>query len=290
MNFWGRILLVLNVVLSFTFMAYAAAVFNTQTSWKQEAETRQETISQKDAQFNTLSQEFETFKNDNAKVMVQLTDRAETSEASLAQLQTAHETLTKQMETTQTELEREKALAEIAHEEALTRKAEALKERNANAALHKTIDKQIDKIHELEDKIYENSVERQNLIATHNAVLSDLANAKQIIRYKGIDKEEEKELLAKQSPPPTVEGVVLNTKADTRNGLEYVEISVGSDDGLVKGNELYSYRFATSVEERPKYINTIQLVSVGPDRSVGVVVSKSKNGEVKKGDNVSTKL
>ncbi|MEX0728246.1 MAG: hypothetical protein WD065_18395 [Planctomycetaceae bacterium] len=290
MNFWGRILLVLNVVMGFMFMAYAAAVFNTQTSWKQKAETHQVTIGEKDARLNDLTQEFDTFKNDNAKVIAQMTDERDTAKASLAQMQTANETLTKQMETTQTELEREKALSQISAEEAQTRKAEALKERSANVALHKTIDEQMKNIHALEDEIYENGIERQNLIATHEIILGELADAKKIIRYKGIDKEETKEILVRQSPPPVVEGVVVDTKADSRNGIEYVGISVGSDDGLVKGHKLDVYRFASSAEKRPKYVAQIEIVNVDPDRAVGRVVNKSKNGVVQKGDNVSTKL
>ncbi|MDA0834464.1 MAG: hypothetical protein O2955_09425 [Planctomycetota bacterium] len=290
MNFWGRILLVLNVILSFTFLAYAASVFNVQKSWREKSEANAEIVKQKDSQLTNLTQEFDNFKNDTAKQIAEMTDERDTATNSRNQLQTALETLTKQMETTQTELEREKALSQISGEETEARKAEALKERAANVALHKTIVAHMKKIHELEDQIYENGIERQNLIVTHEMVLSELADAKKVIRYKGIDKEETKDILVRQSPPPTVEGVVLSTRADSRNGLQYVEISVGSDDGLVKGHELFGYRFATSVEDRPKYLNTIRLIRVDPDKSVGVVIPKSKNGEIKKGDNVSTKL
>ncbi|MFN0199366.1 MAG: hypothetical protein ACKVT0_21660 [Planctomycetaceae bacterium] len=290
MSFWGRILIALNIVLSFTYLIYAAAVFNVQKNWKEKSQEYQEVITQKDKELTDLNQRYDTLETDRAAQVVQLTDRATKAEATLTQTTTALDTLNKRMETTQTELEREKALSQISGEEARLRNAEALKEREANTALHKKIDELLVKVQEVEDKVYDQRIKENTLIATHESTLNEIAQLKKIIRYKGLDKEETREILAKQEPPPTVEGLVEETKSNSSNGQEFVAVTIGSDDGLVKGHHLYVYRFATSPEERPKYLCKIELVNVTPDSAVGVVVEKSKNGVIKKGDHVSSKL
>ena len=65
------------------------------------------------------------------------------------------------------------------------------------------------------------------------------------------------------APRPDVEGEV--TRVDARN--QRVEISIGSDDGLVVGHELQVFRTKPTAE----FIGKIRLESVDPDQAVGKV-------------------
>src|SRR5690606_20255127 len=92
------------------------------------------------------------------------------------------------------------------------------------------------------------------------------------------------------TPPPVVDGIVEATQKSSRGVTEFVQISIGSDDGLVEGHELDVYRTGLSNGSRPVYLGRIKLTTVEPDRAVGVVTHRPKNGIIERGDNVTTQL
>ncbi len=96
--------------------------------------------------------------------------------------------------------------------------------------------------------------------------------------------------VSEQTPPPLVVGKVLETKHNPRNGQDLVRISIGSDDGLLKGHKVYVYRVAQGEGSRPTYLGQIRIDLVTPDQAVGTVIERAKNGVIEKGDNVTTKL
>jgi hypothetical protein len=77
--------------------------------------------------------------------------------------------------------------------------------------------------------------------------------------------------------------LVLNTQASPTSGSEFVEVSLGSDDGFKKYDTLVVYRGSD-------YLGKIELTDVHPDRSVGRVTYRTRNGTIKKGDHVTPKL
>ena len=64
---------------------------------------------------------------------------------------------------------------------------------------------------------------------------------------------------------------------------DFVEISIGSDDGLLKGHQL-------DVVRGDKYLGKIRVVEATADKAVCEVVHKNKYGIIQRGDNVTTKL
>lgn len=83
--------------------------------------------------------------------------------------------------------------------------------------------------------------------------------------------------------PPDVEGMV--TKIDGTSSR--IELSIGSDDGLVSGHELFVYRRTP----RPQYIGKIRIIATDPERAVATVVGKTYLGtKVTEGDVVSTTI
>jgi myosin heavy subunit len=77
---------------------------------------------------------------------------------------------------------------------------------------------------------------------------------------------------------PQVQGLVTAVGSG-----DYVEVSIGSDDGLKPGHVLQVYRGKT-------YLGQITINKTSPDRSVGVIDKKMLRGRIQKGDNVTTKL
>ena len=66
-----------------------------------------------------------------------------------------------------------------------------------------------------------------------------------------------------------------------------MEITIGSDDGLVIGHELYMYR----ISPRPEYLGKVVVVAVDPDQAVVKVVGKTYMGKkIKEHDIVSSSV
>lgn len=98
-------------------------------------------------------------------------------------------------------------------------------------------------------------------------------------------------LVANVSVPPRVEGKVTGVQAVKAVGRsELIEISLGSDAGLVKGHVLFVWRSGLSAGGKTKYLGKIRIDSTEKDRAVATVLEKDRGGEIQKGDNVSTRL
>jgi hypothetical protein len=78
--------------------------------------------------------------------------------------------------------------------------------------------------------------------------------------------------------PPKVNGIVL-----TVGEKSLIEISVGSDDGILTDHTLDVYRGST-------YLGKIVVRKTAPDRSVAEIIPEYKRGTIKKGDHVATKF
>lgn len=83
--------------------------------------------------------------------------------------------------------------------------------------------------------------------------------------------------------PPAVEGLVSRVDATSNR----VELSIGSDDGLVPGHELFVFRRAPNAQ----YVGKIRIIAADPERAVATVVGKTYLGtKVTEGDVVSTSI
>ena len=65
-----------------------------------------------------------------------------------------------------------------------------------------------------------------------------------------------------------------------------VEVSIGSDDGLLKGHRLHVYR----VGGTPPYVGDIEVVETYPDRAVCRIDPKFYKSPMRRGDRVASKL
>ena len=80
---------------------------------------------------------------------------------------------------------------------------------------------------------------------------------------------------------PTVDGVVSQTRRS--GGAQYVEVTIGADDGLKTGNTLEVFR-------GDRYLGRLDIVSTSPDKSVGKVDRRYQQGQIQEGDRVATRL
>ena len=134
---------------------------------------------------------------------------------------------------------------------------------------------------ELNDQIRE--LERMLETATKNN--SDLrervAKFSTLLRQNGLS-DDISQIKGLESPPPVV-GEVKRVDPTNRR----IEITIGSDDGLVVGHELYLFR----VKPRPEYLGKVAIVAVDPDQAVAKVIGNTYQGKkIKEGDIVSSTI
>ena len=132
-----------------------------------------------------------------------------------------------------------------------------------------------DKIRDLERTARDGDQEQfailRETVAKFSTLLTKNGLSTDISQIKGLE-----------SPPP-VTGEVKRIDPTNR----YMEITIGSDDGLVVGHELYLYR----ISPRPEYLGKVTIIAVDPDQAVAKVVGKTYMGKkIKEGDIVSSTI
>jgi len=281
----GKVLVIAQIAFSVLLMAFAAGVSSVQTNWKQREQTARNELSKTKKDMDVAQQELQKVRTAQVASEKTLKDAADKARGEADAASGRNKQLQAQLTQTRTELENMRAEAEIAGQEARARRDEAVSMREINAQLHQSRDELITRNREQTDKIVSLDQAAKTMVEKHNKLLNNYAILEKFIRIKGFDSDP-KELAGAAEPPPVVEGVVLNTKKGGRNGSELVEIGIGSDVGLAKGHKLFVYR----ADGKGKYLGTIRLDMVDYRTAVGVVIDSTKNGEIQRGDNVTTKL
>ncbi|WP_298869101.1 hypothetical protein [uncultured Gimesia sp.] len=290
MSFVGKVLVVVQVVLSICFMGFAGAVYTAQSNWRAKSVQFEENAKNLQKNMTDLESEYGNFKTETTQKINESLTAAQTAKAANDALKAQNKSYQNQLETVRAERDTSVAQAETTGEEANFRRQESSRQRVVNKTLHDTVNGLRSKIKSLEDTIFTQSIREKNLVAKHSKVLNELKYLNKIVANLGVDPKDPA-IAGMKSAPPAVEGLILNTKKDKQNGTKFVEVSLGSDDGLSKGHQLFVYRFGTKENgNRPKYLGKIELVYVDPDKAVGTVIDAAKNGVIEKGDHVNSKL
>ena len=289
MSLIGKFFVVMQILLSVTFMGFAVTVFTFQTNWKAKADTEQQAKQQAQAQVQNLQSEFEKFRQDTTASMRAAEDKAERAQAANAALQRQLEDRVRESERLANDLQSQTTLAEVTEDEAKARSTEAMAQRTVNLELHGKLKENKSELLQAQDEIHNLKITRDNLTSKNKQLVEELAFLRKVVRNHNLETDP-RVYAAQNDPPPVLEGRVLSAAENRQGSVDLVEVSIGSDDGLVKGHRLFIYRSGLNPGEAPKYLGQIELVFVDSDSAVGTVVEKAKNGIIKRGDNVTSKL
>ncbi len=285
MNLIGKILVVLQVVLSICFMAFAGAVYTSQTKWRAAHESQTAALQAAQDEFANAQEAFEQQLTALTTELETQTQKANDFQGKNGRLQADVDRLENELQQANTERTQQRALADIAGEEANVRNDEARKMRAMNESLHDQVIELTNKNRMLDDQLYTQQRINAETKEKYDQLLAQAATLKEELRRN--DLEDDPAKIARQaSPPPKVEGVVLARRQSKESGIELVEITLGSDDGLAYGHNLYVYR----PTGKGKYLGQISIVHLEPDRAVGRVEPLTRNGVIERGDNVTTQL
>ena len=288
MSFLGKLLVGLQLFLSIVFLIFAGAVFSTQKNWKAAKELVDGNYTKLDADKKQIEEAFAAHKTRADIDLKNEQQRAANAEGQVKLLKDQVDAADKENVAAKTERDEQRELAKVSVEEARQRREEALLQRGINNDLQKLLNEKNERLKASEDVNFNLKVAEKSLFDKHSKVLSDLALYQKIIAANGLSTDPQS-VAGLQTPPPAVDGEVLETKKGSRGSGDLIEISIGSDDGLAEGHKLSVYRSQTA-DRAAKYLGDIKLVYVTPDRAVGAVVLKAKNGVIERGDNVTSKL
>ena len=277
----GKILVFVIMAFALIFLGISTTVFTTSKNWRTATEEQKKKVSElskklTDAQAGVADakKELDAAKANYDALAKQLNDRIKLLEDENGRAQ-------QQITQARTEVGNAQANAKTALEDADARRKETLQLRDQKSAVEKQANEFKLKQAELNDRIRE--LERILETATKNN--SDLrervAKFSTLLRQNGLS-DDISRIKGMESAPPVV-GEVKRVDPSNRR----VEITIGSDDGLVVGHELFLFR----QKPRPEYLGKITIISVDPDQAVGRVNGTTYQGKkIQEGDLVSSTI
>jgi hypothetical protein len=290
MHFVGKILVILLLVLCVLFLSFAAVVYNTHMSWRKVADDRQKLVAKANSERDAVAAEFEKYKNEYNDKLKAAENRAGEVDATNKGLQAQLAQVTKTRDENAIALKAAAEQAEVVSQEAADRREEANVLRELNHAQQGQLDENLETITRLEDQVHNSALALGVAVAKNKDLVGKVSILQQALEANGITADPT-ELAGRSSPPPRVDGVILDSRPPPRTGAsELVEISLGSDDGLKKGHEMSIYRAGLNGNGQTRFLGKIVIVKTEPDKAVGQVIESSRNGVIQKGDNVTTKF
>jgi chemotaxis protein histidine kinase CheA len=283
MNLVGKIFTVLIFVMSLVFMTFTSIVYSTHKNWMdivtnpktglqeslKKAVAERETLREKT---DELNKEVETEKARHQKVLAQLENENQelrqeriNNEKKIQELDQAVRQAVAAMDATQ------KQLATLRKDNE-TLRADIKAAQTDRDAQFKIVVKLTDEVNNLANERV--ALEKRMLQLTEELGKARAANNWAGVNPNGPYKE--------KSPPAGLEGLVTAV-----TGQDMVEISIGSDDGVMKGHKFEVVRMAGGTAN---YVARIEVIQTTPDRAVCRVDIKMQRSPIQRGDRVLASL
>jgi len=277
MTFVGKILVIVIMAFALMFLGISTVVFSTAANWKEQSKKEKDKAQELDTKNKTAAAAIETLKEASKKAQLEHEAVKKTLENQIATLKTDIERIQGENTKAQGEVGTAQQNAATALEEADARRKEAETLREKKLAVEKQANEYKLRQAELNDNIRvlqreldvakKNATDLREMAAKFSSLLRKNGLSDDISQVKGLES------------PPRVHGEVARVDQDR------LELTIGSDDGLVVGHELFLWR----LKPRPEYLGKIRIMAVDPDQAVGQVIGKTVQGKkIKEGDIVSS--
>lgn len=289
MSFLGKILVVVQVVLTILFMAFAGAVSATHISWK---EAHKKVTDQLNSRDQELRAEQARAKEEASTLQTKLetaTQEAALKDAENRDLKSRLETMTAEYDQVKTAAAVKTQLASISAEDNEARVEEATRLREVAKHRLEAYETVVVELKKTMDQVVDLTKNIDTLKANYELALQDKATLEKILAVNKLSTDPNS-YDALRDAPPLVRGKVLETSKQRLGRSELIAISLGSDDGLNRGDKLSVYRSGLEKNESPQYLGQIEIVSLEPDKAVGMMIDKTKNSMIQEGDDVTTGL
>ncbi len=281
MTFVGKILVILIMALSLVFLGVSVVAFTTATNWKTETAKQQDEVKKLQSQLATAKAVDLDVQTKYAEAQKEHGAATKNHENQIAALKVDNEKGQNEITQARTALTDAQASAKLSLEETAAKATDVAKLREQLTAVTEQSNKFKIQQTDLNNEIL--NLRRMLDVAERNtkSLRETAAKFARVLTDKGLSTDIR--LVQAGELPANVEGKVL--KIDTTN--RRMEISIGSDDGLSVGQELYLYRTTPTAE----YLGKVKISLVEPDQAVATIIGNTVNGKkIKEGDDVASTI
>ena len=288
MNLVGKIFTVLIFVMSVVLMSLVMTLYATHTNWRLLVENPEANATPElPAGYKYRLQNAEKQKEDLNSLLNELQRNLEREtiekEQVRAKLETEKEELTRNLSAREQDLaaKTQSERDAVAQLKAVTASLNALKDeneklRNDVKIIQEDRDTQFDQMVKRTEELHAKVNELDQLNRRNKDLISESANAMQLLRLLGYTNNPAY-YLETANPPATLNAIVLSASPDL------VVISCGADDGLRVGHTLEVTRGNT-------YVGSIEVREVTPDRSICKINKEKQQNSFQVKDRVVPKL
>ena len=290
MNLVGKIFIVLIFVMSLVFMSFVVAVYATHQNWREvvlrpESEVKPGMELGLKFQLEGARERNQQLKDQLEKLTEELAFEKAAKRQALTKLETENDELIRRRDNQEKELARlNQDCRDLVAATKATQDAEAALRQEVLGLRGEIRQAQADRdrffgdVVALTDELHQGAMQLRSLNARNLRLVDDLAKAMEVLRKFGLEAEPARY----QDVPPNVDGVVLAVRS---GGL--LEISIGGDDGLLKGHRLEVYRTG---EGGSTYLGRIEVSETSFDKAVCKILPEFLKGPIQRGDRVKSKL
>ncbi|ADB16027.1 hypothetical protein Psta_1350 [Pirellula staleyi DSM 6068] len=283
MTLVGKIFTVLIFIMSLVFMSLSLMTFATHRNWKEFATNASPGPGQKLGLMQRLQQAQDLNKqltSERDRILFQLAQERASRKTALAAMQTRLVAAESALAARQKALDDLTAThnttaeaAKTAQERLTALEMEVQGLRDEVRVTQQDLDKKFGEVVTLTDQLNQSTGLKLRLEERNTQLALQVTRMKMVMDAKGLTED-----ALVSHIPPQVEGVVLAV-----SDKDLIEISLGADDGLKEGHVMEVFRGNT-------YLGRVIIRRTAPDRAVAQIVKELQRGQIKKGDNVSTKL
>jgi regulator of replication initiation timing len=282
MTFMGKILVLINLAMSFLFMAFAVIVYTTRV----ELNTQLASAKTASAKVASENASLKAEKDDLSKKMA---DQVAESKREADRLNGVIKNQKSTIDNKDAELRRARVESSASSAEMNNATVEQKQRRQEVEELRKTRDNLLGKNADLitrntslQDKLSQTTNDLQ-LATTRNEQMAERLRQLEgyIVRVKGTMPDEQ-QLASDQAvpPPPNVEGIIQTVD---RTG-KFVKLSIGEDDGLRKGQVLEVWR----TKPEPKYVGQVRITLT--EHTMAVAQPLKLASQIREGDMVGPRV
>ena len=285
MTFVGKVLVVVNVVLTVCIAMFAAGVFAVQTSWRDKHNSLSKLKTEGDERNVQQVVGKDTAITDLNAKLTKASDALGLAEANYQREITGRAADAAKHKDTIADYEKKVSVYAVLDQDNQTKQKELDNLRIAMTNLHTKLKALSDDVTKLEDDKYGLQRQRKQVAKKYNAMLELLADYRKTLQVNNIVFDR-KLVAGRDVILDPADGIVTDVLHGNRTKATLVEVSVGSDDRVIIGSRLHVFR----LDGKGKYLGKIKITTVTADTAIGELVDNAKQGLIKKGDHVAAKL
>ena len=274
MTLVGKILVVLILIMSLVFMSFTVMVYSTHRNWKDETANVK-------SQLDAKKRELEQLKLQRQEALDQLAhEKAARTKAisvlEVRKLEMEEQLAKKEDELRTLQIDSRNAFKTLdqAQSEMSRLKDEVEQLRTEITKTRQDRNAQVAEVRVLTDRLNQGAGQLKRLKDRNEDLVSELARASLVVEGNGLSLDDPIDKIA-----PKLDGVITAVRNSS-----LIEVSLGADEGLRRGHEVDVYT------KQGGYLGRAVVVETSNDRSVAKILSEFRQGVMRKGDRVATRL